>query len=46
MVTRRDFLRTAGATVLGAGVVSNAAMGAVPEAVFQTSADASTVAAE
>ena len=39
MVTRRDFLRTAGITVLGAGVVSKAAMGAVPEAVFQTNAD-------
>ncbi len=39
MVTRRDFLRTAGVTVLGAGVVSKAAIGAVPEAVFQTSAE-------
>ena len=34
MVTRRDFLT--GATVLGAGMVSKAAMGAVPEAKFFT----------
>ncbi len=32
MVSRRDFLRGAGATVLGAGVVSRAAAAAIPEA--------------
>ncbi len=37
MLTRRDFLRGAGATVLGVGAVK-AATTAIPEAVFQTEA--------
>ena len=37
MITRRDFMMR-GATVLGAGLVSKAAMGAVPEAPLETSA--------
>ena len=40
MTTRRNFLRAAGATVLGAGVVSKAAVAAVPEATSH--GDAST----
>jgi FtsP/CotA-like multicopper oxidase with cupredoxin domain len=36
MVSRRDFLRGAGATVLGAGVVSKAAAAAIPEAMIFT----------
>jgi len=35
MKTRRDFLRTAGASLLGAAAVSRAAQGAVPEAPTQ-----------
>ena len=35
MVTRRNFLRSAGATAVGAALVSKAAQGAAPEAVIQ-----------
>lgn len=38
MVSRRGFMRSAGATLLGAGVVSKASLAAIPEAVFQTEA--------
>ncbi|MBI5752425.1 MAG: copper oxidase [Hydrogenophilales bacterium] len=36
MVTRRDFIRSSGAALLGAGVVSKAAVAAVPEAMIFT----------
>jgi FtsP/CotA-like multicopper oxidase with cupredoxin domain len=38
MTTRRNFLRAAGATVLGAGVVSKASAAAIPEAAFHEEA--------
>ncbi len=39
MVSRRDFIRTAGATVLGAGIVSKAGAASVPEAPMSKSAE-------
>ena len=38
MVTRRDFIRSSGAALLGAGLVSKTAAAAIPEAVMQESA--------
>ena len=39
MVSRRDFIRTTGATVLGAGIVSRAGAASVPEAPSNKDAD-------
>ena len=39
MVSRRNFIRTAGATVLGAGIVSKAGAASVPEAPISKSAE-------
>jgi len=39
MVSRRDFIRTAGATVLGAGIVSKVGAASVPEAPMSNSAE-------
>jgi len=38
MVTRRNFIRSSGAALLGAGLVSKTAAAAIPEAVMQESA--------
>jgi FtsP/CotA-like multicopper oxidase with cupredoxin domain len=39
MATRRDFLRGAGAAILGAGIVSKAGAASIPEAPMRNSAD-------